>query len=102
MSSSHGPGAHTPPVVRDDGGVNPTEHPASPDDPTPHTGRAGGAQPPGDDDPAGWAQPVPDLAESAEQAQRAEALRAGLQAYDLAEEDLALLQGGDQIGRAHV
>ncbi|MGC0250661.1 ribosome biogenesis GTPase Der [Pseudactinotalea sp. Z1748] len=51
-----------------------------------------------DDDAAAWEQQSPDLSESPEQAQRAEALRAGLQAYDLADADLALLSGDDTEG----
>lgn len=42
-------------------------------------------------DLTGWAGP--DLAEDPEAAQRAQALRAGLEDYDLSEEDLALLAG---------
>ncbi|MGC0271436.1 ribosome biogenesis GTPase Der [Pseudactinotalea sp. Z1739] len=53
---------------------------------------------PDDDDAAAWEQQSPDLSESPEQAQRAEALRAGLQAYDLADADLALLSGDDTEG----
>lgn len=64
--------------MRDDGGVNNTERPEGPDDA---------------DTP--WASQAPDLSESPEQLQRAEALRAGLEAYELAEEDLALLSGQD-------
>lgn len=67
--------------MRDDGGVNSTEYPAMPDD-----------------DGATWEPQSPDLSESPEQAQRAEALRAGLQAYDLAEADLALLSDDDTEG----
>ncbi|MGC0142700.1 ribosome biogenesis GTPase Der [Pseudactinotalea sp. Z1732] len=51
-----------------------------------------------DDAAAAWEQQPPDLSESPEQAQRAEALRAGLQAYDLADADLALLSGDDTEG----
>ncbi|WP_089773069.1 ribosome biogenesis GTPase Der [Ruania alba] len=39
----------------------------------------------------------PDLTETAEDGQRAEALRAGLREYELEEDDLALLAGGDDV-----
>ena len=58
--------------------MNTTEHPDGPDD-----------------DGTTWASRAADLSESPEQAQRADALRTGLDAYDLAEEDLALLAGED-------
>lgn len=50
-------------------------------------------QPPDDDLAGGPAAPEAHVADSEEEAQRAHALRAGLEDYDLAEEDVAILQG---------
>lgn len=92
----HGPvgGSCAVPGVRHDGVVNqsrsqPDYGPAAPD----HSARPA-AQPGNAPDADSWEhRPAADLSESAEQSQRADALRAGLQQYDLAEEDLALLEG---------